>query len=126
MLTGCVQSAFFPEVNAATVRVLAAEGCDVVIPPGQGCCGALSVHNGREAEAQRFARRLIDTFERTGIDYFVVNAAGCGSSLKEYGDLLRDDPAYAARAPRLRRQGARPVRAAGGAGAGGRSGTRCR
>ena len=63
MLTGCVQSAFFPEVNAATARVLAAEGCDVVMPPGQGCCGALSVHNGREAEAQRFARRLIDTFE---------------------------------------------------------------
>jgi glycolate oxidase iron-sulfur subunit len=98
MLTGCVQSAFFPDVNSATVRVLAAEGCDVVMPAGQGCCGALSVHNGREAEAQRFARRLIDTFERTGMDYFVVNAAGCGSSLKEYGVLLRDDPAYAARA----------------------------
>jgi glycolate oxidase iron-sulfur subunit len=98
MLTGCVQSAFFPDVNAATVRVLAAEGCDVVIPPNQGCCGALSVHNGRRAEAQRFARRLISTFERTGMDYFVVNAAGCGSSLKEYDELLADDPAYAARA----------------------------
>jgi glycolate oxidase iron-sulfur subunit len=98
MLTGCVQSAFFPDVNSATVRILAAEGCDVVIPAGQGCCGALSVHNGREAEAQGFARRLIDTFEHTGMDYFVVNAAGCGSSLKEYGDLLRDDPAYAERA----------------------------
>ena len=98
MLTGCVQSAFFPEVNSATVRVLAAEGCDVLIPPEQGCCGALSVHNGRKAEAQRFARRLIDTFERTGMDYFVVNAAGCGSSLKEYDTLLADDPAYASRA----------------------------
>jgi len=98
MLTGCVQSAFFPEVNAATVRVLAAEGCEVLIPPGQGCCGALSVHNGRRAEARRFARRLIDTFEHTGMDYFVVNAAGCGSSLKEYDDLLADDPAYAGRA----------------------------
>jgi glycolate oxidase iron-sulfur subunit len=98
MLTGCVQSAFFPEVNSATVRVLAAEGCDVLIPPGQGCCGALSVHNGRKAEAQRFARKLIDTFEQTGMDYFVVNAAGCGSSLKEYDTLLADDPAYAARA----------------------------
>jgi len=98
VLTGCVQSAFFPDVNSATVRILAAEGCEVVIPPEQGCCGALSVHNGREAEAQRFARRLIDTFERTGMDYFVVNAAGCGSSLKEYGVLLRDDPAYAERA----------------------------
>jgi glycolate dehydrogenase iron-sulfur subunit len=98
MLTGCVQSAFFPDVNAATIRILAAEGCEVLIPPSQGCCGALSVHNGREAEAQNFARRLIETFERTGMDYFVVNAAGCGSSLKEYGELLRDDPAFAARA----------------------------
>jgi glycolate oxidase iron-sulfur subunit len=98
MLTGCVQSAFFPDVNAATARILAAEGCDVVIPRTQGCCGALSVHNGREAEAQRFARGIIDAFEGTGIEYFVVNSAGCGSSLKEYGILLRDDPAYAERA----------------------------
>jgi glycolate dehydrogenase iron-sulfur subunit len=98
MLTGCVQSAFFPDVNSATIRILAAEGCEVLTPSEQGCCGALSVHNGREAEAQRFARRLIDTFEPLGIDYFVVNAAGCGSSLKEYGELLRDDPAYAGRA----------------------------
>jgi glycolate oxidase iron-sulfur subunit len=98
MLTGCVQSAFFPDVNSATIRILAAEGCDVLTPAAQGCCGALSVHNGREAEAQRFARRLIDTFEPLGIDYLVVNAAGCGSSLKEYGELLRDDPAYADRA----------------------------
>jgi glycolate oxidase iron-sulfur subunit len=98
MLTGCVQDAFFPHVNAATIRVLAAEGCDVVIPRGQGCCGALSVHNGREAEAQRFARRLIDEFDAAGVDHLVVNAAGCGSALKEYGDLLRDDPAYADRA----------------------------
>jgi glycolate oxidase iron-sulfur subunit len=98
MLTGCVQSAFFPEVNSATVRVLAAEGCEVLIPPSQGCCGALSVHNGRKQEAQRFARRLIDTFEKTGMDYFVVNAAGCGSSLKEYDVLLADDPEYASRA----------------------------
>jgi glycolate oxidase iron-sulfur subunit len=98
MLTGCVQSAFFPDVNAATARVLAAEGCEVVVPRTQGCCGALSVHNGREDEARRFARALVDTFESTGMDYLVVNAAGCGSSLKEYGDLLRDDPAYAERA----------------------------
>ncbi|WP_433359850.1 (Fe-S)-binding protein [Actinoplanes sp. CA-142083] len=98
MLTGCVQSAFFPDVNSATVRVLAAEGCEVLIPPSQGCCGALSVHNGRKEEAQRFARRLIATFEKTGMDYFVVNAAGCGSSLKEYDELLSDDPAYASRA----------------------------
>jgi glycolate dehydrogenase iron-sulfur subunit len=98
MLTGCVQSAFFPDVNSATVRILAAEGCDVLIPPEQGCCGALSVHSGRRAEAQRFARRLIDAFEGSRMDWFVVNAAGCGSSLKEYGELLADDPAYATRA----------------------------
>ncbi|NUT33941.1 MAG: 4Fe-4S dicluster domain-containing protein [Hamadaea sp.] len=98
MLTGCVQRAFFPAVNAATARVLAAEGCEVVIPSRQGCCGALSVHNGREAEALRFARALIDTFEAAGVDAVVVNAAGCGSSMKEYADLLRDDPAYAERA----------------------------
>jgi glycolate oxidase iron-sulfur subunit len=98
LLTGCVQSAFFPQVNAATVRVLALEGCDVVIPRGQVCCGALSVHNGREAEARRFARRTIEEFETAGVDHVVVNAAGCGSSMKEYADLLSDDPAYAERA----------------------------
>jgi glycolate oxidase iron-sulfur subunit len=98
MLTGCVQRAFFPEVNAATARVLAAEGCEVVIPDAQGCCGALSIHSGREAEAQRFARKLVDAFGGSGIDYLVVNAAGCGSTLKEYGELLGDDPSYASRA----------------------------
>jgi glycolate oxidase iron-sulfur subunit len=98
MLIGCVQGAFFPDVNAATIRVLAAEGCDVLIPPGQGCCGALSVHNGRAEEARRFARGLIDVFESSGMDHFVVNAAGCGSTLKEYDVLLADDPAYAERA----------------------------
>ncbi|MGC9667816.1 (Fe-S)-binding protein [Planosporangium sp. 12N6] len=98
MLTGCVQSAFFPGVNAATARVLAAEGCEVVVPRTQGCCGALSVHNGREAEAQAFARAIIDAFEVAGVDHVVVNAAGCGSSMKEYDRLLADDPAYASRA----------------------------
>jgi glycolate oxidase iron-sulfur subunit len=97
LLTGCVQSAFFPGVNSATARVLRAEGCDVVVPPGQGCCGALSVHNGRETEAQGFARRLVDAFDERGVDWIVVNAAGCGSTMKEYADLLADDPAYAAR-----------------------------
>ncbi|HEY6424954.1 MAG TPA: glycolate oxidase subunit GlcF [Pseudonocardiaceae bacterium] len=98
MLTGCVQDALFPEVNAATARVLAAEGCDVVIPRGQGCCGALSQHLGREQEAVSFARALIDCFDATGVDHVVVNAAGCGSAMKEYSHLLRDDPHYAARA----------------------------
>ncbi len=98
LLTGCVQGAFFPEVNAATARVLALEGCDVVIPRGQGCCGALSVHNGREPEAQAFARALVDTFAAAGVERVVVNSAGCGSSMKEYAELLADDPAYAGRA----------------------------
>ncbi|MGH3792917.1 MAG: (Fe-S)-binding protein, partial [Pseudonocardiaceae bacterium] len=98
MLTGCVQDALFPEVNAATARVLAAEGCDVVIPRGQGCCGALSQHLGREDEAISFARTLIERFEVAGVDHVVVNAAGCGSAMKEYGHLLRDDPDYCARA----------------------------
>jgi glycolate oxidase iron-sulfur subunit len=78
--------------------VLTAEGFDVIAPAGQGCCGALSVHNGREEEAQAFARKLIDTFEAAGVDQVVVNAAGCGSAMKEYADLLIDDPAYAERA----------------------------
>ena len=98
LLTGCVQGAFFPGVNAATARVLQAEGCDVVVPRTQGCCGALSVHNGREPEGQAYARKLIDTFEDSGVEYVVVNSAGCGSTMKEYAELLADDPAYADRA----------------------------
>ncbi len=98
LLTGCVQGAFFPGVNSATARVLRAEGCDVVVPASQGCCGALSVHNGREEEAQRFARALVDSFEASGVERIVVNAAGCGSSMKEYAALLAEDPAYAGRA----------------------------
>jgi glycolate oxidase iron-sulfur subunit len=98
MLTGCVQQVLFPEVNAATVRVLAAEGCDVIVPPGQGCCGALSLHGGRHAEAAAFARATIEAFERAGVDAVIVNAAGCGSAMKEYGYLLEGDPAWAERA----------------------------
>ena len=98
LLTGCVQGAFFPGVNSATARVLQAEGCDVVVPPAQGCCGALSVHNGRETEGQEYARRLVDAFEGSGVEYVVVNSAGCGSTMKEYAELLADDPAYADRA----------------------------
>ena len=88
MLTGCVQSVFFPGVNAATARVLAAEGCDVIIPRSQGCCGALSLHSGRDAEAIGFARRTISTFEAAGVDAIVVNSAGCGSAMKEYARLF--------------------------------------
>ncbi len=101
VLTGCVQQAFFGQVNAATMRVLAAEGCEVVAPPGQGCCGALSAHAGREEEALRFARATIDAFEAAEVEHVVVNSAGCGSAMKEYAYLLRDDPAYADRARRF-------------------------
>jgi Fe-S oxidoreductase len=101
MLTGCVQSVFFPRVNAATARVLAAEGCDVIIPRGQGCCGALSSHSGRASEAAGFARRTIETFEAAGVDAIVVNSAGCGSAMKEYERLLADSPAWATRAAAL-------------------------
>jgi glycolate oxidase iron-sulfur subunit len=101
MLTGCVQSVFFPRVNQATARVLASEGCDVVIPRGQGCCGALSLHSGRHDEAVAFARAAIETFERAGVDAIVVNAAGCGSAMKEYAALLAADPAWADRAAAL-------------------------
>jgi glycolate oxidase iron-sulfur subunit len=98
MLTGCVQSVFFPQVNAATARVLAAEGCEVLAPVDQSCCGALLVHAGEEEQAQAMARRTIDAFDRAQVDTIIVNAAGCGSTMKEYGYLLRDDPKYAVRA----------------------------
>jgi len=94
MLTGCVQSVFYPRVNAATARVLAAEGCDVIIPRGQGCCGALSSHSGRVAEAVMFAQRTIETFEAAGVDAIVVNSAGCGSAMKEYERLFAGAPAW--------------------------------
>ena len=101
MLTGCVQSVFFPRVNAATARVLAAEGCDVIIPRSQGCCGALSLHSGRAAEAVRFAQRTIETFEAAGVDAIVVNSAGCGSAMKEYELLFADSPDGRTRAAAL-------------------------
>ncbi|GAA1648129.1 heterodisulfide reductase-related iron-sulfur binding cluster [Nonomuraea maheshkhaliensis] len=94
MLTGCVQGEFFPQVNAATARVLALEGCDVVIPRGQGCCGALSVHSGLDGQARRLASRTVRVFERAGVDTVVVNAAGCGSSMKEYAELLGREPGF--------------------------------
>jgi glycolate oxidase iron-sulfur subunit len=101
LLLGCVQRVFFPQVNAATARVLAAEGCEVVAPAAQPCCGALLVHAGEEAGAMSFARQMIDAFEKAQVDSVIINAAGCGSNVKEYGHLLRDDPEYAARAKAL-------------------------
>jgi glycolate oxidase iron-sulfur subunit len=98
LLLGCVQREFLPEVNAATARVLAAEGCEVVAHEEQPCCGALLVHAGEEAAALEVARRTIDAFDRVGVDTIVTNAAGCGSNVKEYGHLLRDDSEYAEKA----------------------------
>ncbi|GAA4912611.1 glycolate oxidase iron-sulfur subunit [Actinomycetospora succinea] len=98
LLTGCVQDVFFHPVNEATVRVLAAEGWDVIAPREQTCCGALGLHAGREPEAVERAKKLIATFERAEVDTIATNVAGCGSSMKEYGELLADDPAWAERA----------------------------
>jgi glycolate oxidase iron-sulfur subunit len=98
LLSGCVQDVFFHEVNAATQRVLAAEGCEVLTPRQQGCCGALELHAGREDQALARAKRTIETFEKLPVDAIVVNVAGCGSSLKEYGHLLADDEEWAERA----------------------------
>jgi glycolate oxidase iron-sulfur subunit len=89
LVAGCVQRVFFPNVNLATIRVLAAEGYDVLVPAGQGCCGALSLHAGRDEEAARFALALADRFGDLGaLDAVIVNAAGCGSTLKQYADFV--------------------------------------
>jgi glycolate oxidase iron-sulfur subunit len=102
LLSGCVQDVFFHRVNEATVRVLAAEGCDVFVPRDQQCCGALELHAGREDSALARARREIAVYETlvrdNGVDHVVTNVAGCGSSMKEYGHLLADDPEWADRA----------------------------
>jgi glycolate dehydrogenase iron-sulfur subunit len=98
LLTGCVQRLVFSHVNVATVNVLAREGCEVLAPSEQGCCGALALHAGRIEQARDFARRVIEVFEHAGVDRVVVNAAGCGSSMKAYSELLADDPEWSARA----------------------------
>jgi glycolate oxidase iron-sulfur subunit len=98
VVTGCVQRAFFGAVNRATARVLAAEGCEIHAPLVQGCCGALALHAGEDDTARAFARQLIATFEPLNLDVIAINAAGCGSAMKEYGHLLRDDPQWAERA----------------------------
>ena len=101
MLSGCVQSVFFGDTNGATARVLAENGCEVIVPEGQGCCGALSVHSGRLSEGREFAKTTIQTFENLDVDAIIVNSAGCGSTMKEYGEILKDDPGFAARAREL-------------------------
>ena len=98
MLLGCVQRVFLPEVNNATVRVLTANGCEVVVPKLQGCCGALSHHQGQEAQTLELAKQTIDAFADLNLDAVLVNASGCGHTLKEYGHILKDDPLYAEKA----------------------------
>jgi glycolate oxidase iron-sulfur subunit len=100
VLSGCAMRVLFGDVNADTVRVLAANGCEVLVNRRQGCCGALHGHNGYGEEARALARSLVDAFmPLDGLDAIVVNSAGCGSQMKEYGQLLADDPAYASKAP---------------------------
>ena len=98
VLEGCVQRIAFAGVNDATVRVLAAEGCRVDVPRTQGCCGALPLHAGHIDQARELARHNIEVFEAAGVDRIVVNAAGCGSAMKEYGELFEGDPTWEARA----------------------------
>lgn len=98
VILGCVQRLFFSPVNEATVRVLTANGCEVVIPKSQGCCAALPEHQGQTEQAKALARQMIDSFADTGVDYIIINAAGCGHTLKEYGHILADDPEYRAKA----------------------------
>jgi glycolate oxidase iron-sulfur subunit len=98
MLRGCVQDGLFRRVNGASTMVLRANGCTLVEIPGERCCGALHAHAGARERARELARANIAAFEAAAVDYIVVNAAGCGAAMKEYGELLRDDDAWADRA----------------------------
>jgi glycolate oxidase iron-sulfur subunit len=100
-LAGCIANVSFARLNEATVRVLQQNGCEVVIPENQGCCGALHLHAGMRDEARKLARRNIDAMVDGGFDAIITNAAGCGSTLKEYGELLADDPGYTEKAHRF-------------------------
>lgn len=97
LLGGCIANVFFARLNDATVSVLTRNGCEVTIPPHQTCCGALHVHAGLREDARKLARRNIDALLGGGYDAIITNAAGCGSTLKEYGDLFEHDPVYGAR-----------------------------
>ena len=98
VLEGCVQAGLFARVNRATARVLSVNGFGVAPVPGQGCCGALHAHSGDLEGARRLARRNMAAFEAVGVERVVVNAAGCGAAMKEYGHLLADDPEWCDRA----------------------------
>ena len=95
-MAGCIANVCFARLNDATVRVLQKNGCEVVVPDGQVCCGALHLHAGLRADARSLARRNIDALAKGGFDAILTNAAGCGSTLKEYGELLESDQQYAA------------------------------
>ncbi|MBP1850488.1 glycolate oxidase subunit GlcF [Rhizobium halophytocola] len=105
LLSGCAQSVLDPEINAATVRLLTRLGIEVVTPQGEGCCGALVHHMGREQQALASARRNVDVWiseiERGGLDAVVVTTSGCGTTIKDYGHMLRLDPDYAEKAGRV-------------------------
>ena len=98
MLTGCVQDLIYSDVNRDTADVLRANGCTVITPPKQGCCGSLHAHNGKYETAKDYARRLLDFFDLDRLDAIITNAAGCGSHLKHFDRLLQDDPRYAVKA----------------------------
>ena len=98
LLSGCVMSVMFADLNDATIRVLQRNGCEVVVPRAQTCCAALNLHSGEREQARAMARRNIDTFLAAEVDAVIINAAGCGSASKEYDVLFRDDPAYAEKA----------------------------
>ena len=98
LLSGCVMSVMFADLNEATIRVLQRNGCEVVVPRGQTCCAALNLHSGERERARAMARQNIETFLTAGVEAVIINAAGCGSASKEYDVLFRDDPAYHERA----------------------------
>src|SRR5581483_2005386 len=102
-LAGCIANISFARLNEATIRVLQRNGCDVVLPAGQGCCGALHVHAGERELARQLARRNIDAVLDGEFDAIITNAAGCGSTLKEYHELLEEDAEYAEKAARFAR-----------------------
>lgn len=98
LMAGCIANVCFSRLNEATVRVLQTNGCEVTVPDGQTCCGALHVHAGIRDTARQLARKNVDALASGGFDAILTNAAGCGSTLKEYDELLEHDPAYATRA----------------------------
>ena len=101
LLPGCAQQVLAPEINAATIRLLTRHGCEVVIAPGSGCCGSLVHHLGQEAAALGYARANLDAWSAEPLDAIAINASGCGTTVKDYGFMLRKDPAYAETAARV-------------------------